>query len=47
MQSTTEILAERQTTHGDFSTCAKISQELKLIIAANDNNLSDRQREAL
>lgn len=47
MQSTTEILAERQSTPGDFSTCAKISQELKLIIAANDNNLSHRQREAL
>lgn len=47
MQSATEILAERQSTHGDFASCAEISQDIKLIIATNDRNLSHRQREAL
>ncbi|AUI65585.1 MULTISPECIES: DUF6378 domain-containing protein [Glaesserella] len=45
--NTTDILNERQQTHGDFATCAQIAQEIKLVIAANDNCLSHQKREAL
>ncbi len=44
---TQQILNERQQTHGDFATCAQISQEIKFIISANDNGLSRQKREAL
>lgn len=44
---TTQILNDRQNTHGDFANCARISQEFKMIIAANDNNLSHAEREAV
>lgn len=47
MKTTLDILHERQATHGNFSTCADISQNIKRIIAANDTGLSHQQREAL
>ena len=45
--SVESILKERQKTHGEFSTHAKISQDLKLILRDNDGELSDVQKEAL
>lgn len=45
--NTTQILNERQKTHGKFDKCAEISQDIKHIIDKNDNNLSILQREAL
>lgn len=45
--NTTEILNERQHTHGDFARCAEISQDIKQIIDKNDQLLTAKQREAL
>lgn len=47
MRDIKSILAERQTTHGDFSDNARVAQDLKLIVDAEPANLSDVQREAL
>lgn len=44
----TEVLAERQGTHGDFRENAHCSQELKYIVLAHGNDLLTAvQREAL
>lgn len=45
--TTSQILEERQKTHGDFETHAVIAQRLKEIVRDNDGELSDQQREAL
>lgn len=47
--ATNEILAERGTTHGDFTTNAQVSQEIKKILAgsAGWQLLSDVQKESL
>lgn len=47
MNSTTEILDERQSTYGDFETCAKRAQEMKHYLRKESDNLTHRQREAL
>lgn len=47
MKTTLDILHERQATHGNFSTCADISQHIKRIIHDHSQNLSTAQREAL
>lgn len=44
---TTQILNERQKTHGKFDKCAEISQDLKLIIHSNNKHLKRHEREAL
>lgn len=43
----TEVLNERQTTHGDFTENAFISQSLKHVINQHNDHLLDHQREAL
>ena len=42
-----DILNQRQQTHGDYTTVAKIAQELKIIIAPYITNKSPSQKEAL
>lgn len=44
---TSDILAERQKTHGDFSLNAKVSQAIKAAIRSVNPTLSDIQWEAL
>lgn len=44
---TEEILAERKTTHGDFSDNARISQELKATLHCENADLTDVQKEVL
>ena len=46
---TKELLAQRQTTHGDFSDHARITQDLKLVMQEEPSylKLSQVQREAL
>lgn len=48
-RTTESILAERQTTHGDFTDNSRVMQSLKRIIWAERgwSNLSDPQREGL
>lgn len=45
--NTTQILNEREQTHGKFFSCAEISQDLKLIIHSNSEHLKRHQLEAL
>lgn len=47
--NTQEILAERQTTHGDFSDNSRISQQLKLIVRSERGykKLTNVQAEAI
>lgn len=47
MNNTSEILDERQSTYGDFETCAKRAQEMKRYFRKESDNLTHRQREAL
>ncbi len=42
-----DILAVRQSTHGDFSKTAFVAQELKHIVRSNGENLTVAQFEAL
>lgn len=43
------ILAERKTTHGDYSTHAGYSQDIKLLMKRSENwsDMTDHQRETL
>lgn len=47
-KTTEEILADRQKTHGEFSTYAVIAQDLKTVLVKHgEGKLSDPQAEAL
>lgn len=48
--NTEELLAERGKTHGDYADHARVTQELKLVIASQESyhaRLNDMQRETL
>lgn len=47
MKTTQDILDERQSTHGSFTTCAEASQEIKRLIKYYDKGLHLTQKEAL
>lgn len=42
-----ELTEQRGTTHGDFATNARVSQELKMVIHCENGDMTHVQREAI